>query len=262
MAVVVHVMIVEMISVLHYCKNPEVTGTDGILSVIYNGDGVEDYEIYFASPSRVLDFISIKDFFPKSIDYDNITDLEEVPYSITVGSNSYIAKSVDSSGNMNLQNVNPTLFSDGYLNSIDPINGSFSDPKHYHFGIATNTFTTSMLNDYIVLNDANNAVNSGTWKIATVYDGYNIAVEHSIDNAWVTSSDVFWRLSNSAPSSAINQSYVLDINHTELIRADMNGLGCHPAVKLEVDGLAERYPELDNDLEELPDVDQFQDDLD
>ena len=242
-------------------QESEVTGTDGILSVIYNGDGIEDYEIYFTSPSRVLDFISIMDFFPKSIDYNNITDLEEVPYSITVGGNSYIAKYVDGSGNMNLQHTKPTLMDDGYLNSVEPGGGSFSNPKYYHFGTDTETFTPAMINDYIVLNDGSNSINSGTWRIANIYDGYNISVEHTIDNAWVSSNDVYWRLPNTAPSSAINQTYTLEINHNELIRADMIGLGCHPAVKLEVDGLAERYPELDNDLDELPDVDQFKDDL-
>jgi hypothetical protein len=240
-------------------QESEVTGSDGIIYNVFYGDSA--YDTFFNSPLRAADFIALKDFFP-NINYDEIDDLDDVPYKLTVESNEYIAKSVDSSGNIKLQQVLPSLADDGYLNSTPP-DGSFPNPStDYHFGTATSSFASSSLNKYITINDSNQgSVNNGNWQIVEVYDGYNVALRRIDGVSWTSSNKVYWRLTPTIPVVGGNQEWTLEINHDELLRNDMIGAGCHPAIKAEIDGLENRYPQLENNIPDLPDIDGFQQSL-
>jgi hypothetical protein len=132
-----------------FLQNSEVSGVDGNLFVAYTGSDVSDYRLFFFSPSNQINFLTIKDFFPKNINYSSV-GVEDVPYTLDIGNNIYLVDSVDNSGSLNLQQIESPLNDDGYLNFIVPGGLPFLNSEtDVHFGTSTETFNISMLYKYL-----------------------------------------------------------------------------------------------------------------
>jgi len=250
-----------------------IDGTDGFMSVVY-GSSVFSFDLRFYSADRRSDFLSIRDFFPRGLDYGQI-ELEDVPYILKVGGNSFAVTSVDSSGVLRLyQTPNPEV-TDGYLstyiNHIDVGNAT----DDIRFGTDTVSFDASMAsgNYYLEISDRRtlstypDAIdNNGTWKIKTVLDNKNVVLtrDQSTYGDWDgyalynPGRHITWRFAPIVPSYiGVQRAFSVDINHDELIRHDLIGLGCHPAIKAEKDALNNRFPsyKFNTEIPELPDLD-------
>lgn len=259
-------------------QNFSLTGTDGVLQVLFGSDGFS-FSLRFSSAAKKSDFLEIRDFFPSGIDYSLIDDTAKVPYTLEEGSSVFVVRSVDSTGALDLfQIANPQL-SDGYLSSVfaDPSTGlstpvSVDPTTQIRFGTDTETFSSDNLNDFLELqefrpgNDA--SLNSGTFKINLVYDAYNVRITNDpfglIPGAgpgWdgsatlaATEEHIAWRIVPKAPAAGSGKTFSLDINHEELLRHNMIGVGCHPAISAAAQGTQNRFPFLDDlDLPDIPD---------
>jgi hypothetical protein len=240
-----------------------ISGSDGILNVYYT------YEIpliYFSAPSLVNDLKSIRDFFPAGFNYVSVTDKDKLPYVLTVENTDFAMSGVDSGGSAILLLTESSYITDGYLSNVD-MYGAPLPTTCARFCTSRDAFVSTYENTrYIVLQDRRGATeaanNNGTWLIKGIYDGYSSLLEKTGTLTWsygTNFSDIKWCM---APQLGSNKKYLLDINHEELIRHNLIGIGCHPAVRATVAGVENRFPQLkDTVLPELPDLDKLISDL-
>lgn len=238
-------------------SNTELDGTDGILTVIYT---FAVPLIYFNSPSITSNLKEIRDFFPSGFDYLNVSDEEKLPYLLSIEGSRFAMTGVDSNGTANLVITNANYFSDGYLINTD-MNGSALATTDARFHTGTNTFQPSFVNTrYVILQDTRGdtqaALNNGTWVIKGYYGPRDVLLQKSgveTWSYWTGFNDIKWSM---APSAGSNKTFVLDIRHEELIRHNLIGVGCHPAVRATVEAVSNRFPQIqDTALPALPDVD-------
>lgn len=260
-------------------QNTSIDGTDGFMTVIY-GSNVYDFDLRFYSSAQRNDFLSIRNFFPRGLDYDEI-NLEDVPYLLKIDADSFAVTGVDSSGSLRLyQTPAPQLF-DGYLSTIINKINVGNDTDDIRFGTDTASFDSSMIygNYYLEISDQRpvsafpNAMNNnGTWKIKTILDEKNVILtrDHDTYGDWDgyalynPGRHIAWRFAPMVPNyMGVQKSFSVEINHDELIRHDLIGLGCHPAIKAEKDALNNRFPDykFNATLPELPDLDAVINDL-
>ncbi len=242
-----------------------ITATDGVMIVLY-GSNRYDYDLRFFSSSKQSEFLTIRDFFPKGFNYDQVTEEDDLVYTLVVDGNTYSVTSVDRGGTANLSHIQSEFATDGYLSDI-AAGFVLTDPLQTRFGTGTQTFDSSFVNRYIELQekrqDADAAqANNGTWRIQSIYDAYNVLLVRDEDT-WDAYNivdplyNVGWRMTPIIPSTGGNKIFNLNINHEELIRHDLISLGCHPAVQASKDGFNNRFPEAqDLTLPTLPDLDQ------
>jgi hypothetical protein len=217
-------------------------------------------------------FLDLRGFFPKGLDYSEITDQEDIPYVMTIDGTSYAMTSVNSSGRATLSFIEQQFETDGYLSNLvagSPLISSLD----IRFGVDTETFLSSHAGSlYVELIDRNSGSfaenNNGTWRVDQVYDGKNVRLRRS-SGTWSTiggpdpGSHLDWRLVPSAPSVGPNKTFSLDINHDELIRHNLIGTGCHPAVKATIDSFNNRFPDASNLIfPDLPDLEGLISDID
>ena len=243
-------------------KQTEINGTDGVMIVLY-GETAFDFQLRFFSSLKQTDFLTIKNFFPKGFDFNSVTQESDVPYTLTVDANTYMITGVDSGGTANISYIQPEFEYDGYLSSVYS-GGPISDP-YVRFATDTYTFSSSYVGKYIEIEDERGGTyaesNNGVWEISSVYDAYNILVDRGSDswnvyNTLDPNAYIKWRVKPSVPSSGGNKIFKLEINHAELIRHDLIGLGCHPAVQATMQGFNNRFPDASNlTLPILPDLD-------
>lgn len=260
-------------------QNFSLTGTDGVLQVFFGGDGFSFF-MQFSSAAKKSDFLEIRNFFPSGIDYSLIDDTAKVPYTLKDNdtNSTFVVRSIDSAGRLDLFQIRNPQLSDGYLSSVaaDISTGlpvAVTDPSNQvRFGTDTETFSSGNLNQFIELQEtdsSNNAsLNSGTFKINQVYDAYNVrltkdpfgTVGVGSGPGWdagetldVTAHSA-WRLVPKAPTAGSGKDFSLDINHEELLRHNMIGVGCHPSISAAAKGTQNRFPFLDDlDLPDIPD---------
>jgi hypothetical protein len=255
-------------------ENFTLTGTDGnlVVTVMY-GSAALNYLIYFSSISHENDFLALHDFFPDGVDYSSVTDIKKVPYSLYCDGY-YAVTSVNEDGYLSLTQLPQAQHSDGYLSSVYNLNGIPTNVdatgRYARFGTRAvkPQFSASDASGrvYLELMDTDStgaAKNSGTFLITSVYDGYNVKVDHVIASAWTISSSynpttgagskAVWRKVY-VPSTASSRPYTLTINHEELIRRNVISVGCHPDVRAAVKGAKNRSPDLDTAIPVLPDI--------
>jgi hypothetical protein len=250
------------------------SGTDGALSVFYDSDGI-DYYISFSSASRNNDFLTLRDFFPRGFNYDDLDDIDRAPYTLEVGSNTFVIRSVSSVGVLSISQIPNPQLNDGYLSGVYNSSGTITtiDPTNQfvRFGTDTDSFFTSDVGSYLEIFETNTNLdatkNSGTFPITAVYDGYNVKLDHGTGtdfdlDGYATSMNpnahLIWRKLISAPSTSRGRSFRVDINHAELIRHNMIGLGCHPDIRSTIEGTNNRVPAVsDTTLPDFPDVEGF-----
>jgi hypothetical protein len=235
---------------VHQCpsiiQQTSINGNDGQMIVLFGSD-LFVFKILFYSSSSRNDFLTLKDFFPRGLDYDEIRNTDDLPYTLIVDGNTYAVTSVDSGGYLNLSQILPEMASDGYFSSTTGSGASLPDPtKDVRLGTPTGSFTPSMAGSrYVTIQDTNgsNVANSGTWLIFSVYDSNNVVLRREDGGIWITSPqpEIYWRVAPSAPPIGIEKIFKLEINHAELIRHNLINLGCHPAVKATINGVSERY---------------------
>lgn len=259
-------------------ENTTLSGTDGLLTVtvMYGGTTTLSYLVTLSSASHMDDFLALYDFFPSGVDYGSITDPTKLPYSLY--SDGYFAvTSVDEDGVLSLSPLPAQRQSDGYLSGVyRSRNGMASvdsgTPDRYaRFGTSTPQFSSSDGYDNVYLElmdtDATGAIkNSGTFLVSSVYDAYNVKLDHLAASAWDiqdvykpvsgVGSQVVWR-KIVVPTSGGSKTYTLTINHEELIRRSMIGVGCHPSVRAAVKGAKNRSPDLDKPIPALPNIDGY-----
>jgi len=261
-------------------ENFTLNGSDGVLTVtpMFGGSSLS-YFLRFASAVHKEDFLALSSFFPDGIDYASVTDYRKIPYYLYCDGyyavTSVIVSGDESeNGTLDIMRIPDRQHSDGYLSSIyRSSNGAANvddlNPGRYaRFGTRTPQFSSSDGYDGMWLeimdSDSTGAVkNSGTFQIISAYDAYNVKIDHLTANSWLASglynpasgpgSKMVWR-KIAAPSSGSGLSYVLGINHEELLRHNMIGVGCHPDVKAAVRGAKNRSPYLDIPIPELPDI--------
>ena len=246
------------------------SGKDGILSVVYKSDKPLDYKIVFSSEKNKSALKAVKDFFPSGVNYDNIDDVLNAPYSIkfvgnkTLGEQDgyYSVTSTNKHGEAHLQTLAQTENTDGYLSSVVMIDGykrDILDPEA-RIGTPSGTFTQKDVGNYIIMSDARagHGQNSGTWEITQVYDAKNVKVTLSDpEGKWLDARNtltrnpsvdahdyIYWNLAPYVPSPGENKEYVFTINYEELIRRNVISVGCHPAVKASIQATADRFPEI------------------
>jgi hypothetical protein len=257
--------------------NSSLSGTDGILTAtpMYSGD-LLNYWLTFSSAANNENFLALRPFFPTGIDYGSITDITKVPYALYCDGY-YAVTSVDEDGLLSLIQLSQPQHNDGYLSSVYNLLGvpTSVDPtgQYARFGTraAKPQFSSSDASGsvYLELVDSDStgaAKNNGTFKIVSVYDGYNVKLDHIDASAWEiqnsynpssgAGSTIVWR-KVCALSSLAARPYTLYINHEELIRHSVISVGCHPAVKSAVQGAKNRNPDLDVPIPTLPDVDGY-----
>jgi hypothetical protein len=247
-------------------RQSSITGTDGVLTISYVG--TSNFIIRFSSSSINSNLLDLRGFFPKGLNYDEIEDEDDLPYVMTIDGTSYSMKTVNSSGTATLSFITQPFETDGYLSDI-AAGVILTDPLDVRFGVDTETFLPSYAGvRYVELIDRNSssfaAYNNGVWQIEQVYDGYNVRLRRDEDT-WMFLSGanpaphLDWRLVPAAPSVGSNKSFELEINHDELIRHNLIGVGCHPAVKAAIDGFNNRFPDASDPnnliLPDLPDID-------
>jgi len=253
-------------------QEDDLSGIDGSLIVLY-GEDIFDYEIRFFSSSAQSSFLQIREFFPKGLNYNEMS-AEDIPYILTVDGQDYAITSVDSGGTAQLFQIPNEERSDGYLSSfVFPPTALASD--QVRFGTDTEFFDSSFSGRYLDISDRNESTsddNSGTWYISSVIDAYNVVLD-SDPNAIGSSTfsgfsslnperHITWKLTSSAPSPGGSKTFLMDINHNELIRHQLIGLGCHPSVKATRDATENRFPDAANvDFPEFPDLNAVVSDL-
>lgn len=249
-------------------QQTSLTGTDGQFIILFWEDGFS-FQILFYSASRKSNFLQIQNFFPRGLDYTEIKDEDNVPYILNITQTDgsvlkYMVTSVDSGGYSTLYQLPPDYILDGYLSNTTPAGLPLSDPLDARFNTKTETFTFSLgsTDRYITMQDTRGAyqsyINGGSWKIQSKYDAYNILLTRT-DGTWdygAPNEHIRWKLEPSAPTITSGLRFELDINHEELIRHGLIGVGCHPAVQATKTALSNRFPDLANlTLPALPDFD-------
>ncbi len=261
-------------------ENTTLSGSDGALTtyLTYGGTSL-NYLMYFSSASHEDDFLTLRAFFPEGVDYTSFTEIDKVPYSLYCDGY-YIVKSISDEGVLSLAQLQDPQHTDGYLSSVYRSAKAQADVdangRYARFGTtsATPQFSSSdgYDNAYLELMDMDETgalKNSGTFKIASVYDGYNVKLDHVSNNAWDALSSyapsdppsgagaqLVWRKIK-LPSNGSSLDFTLTINHEELIRRNMIGVGCHPSVRAAVRGAKNRSPYLDTAVPALPDIDGY-----
>jgi len=251
-------------------QNRTLTGSDGRMTILFGPDGFS-YFIRFTSGSNAQNFKELREFFPDGVDYSNTDDTGKVPYTLAAGSRTYIVSAIDAGGGLYLRTAQNPQYDDGYLSSVtSPVIAGVPTPvdatgQYIRFGTDTLSFSSSDANGWIEMFETNAALdpmkNSGTFKITSVYDGYNVKLDGTTTSAWDGYSIIspgphmIWRKMPRAPGSGYAMQYTFTINHDELIRRNMIGLGCHPDVKAAIEGTRNRLPVVDDTaLPALPDV--------
>jgi hypothetical protein len=253
--------------------NRILSSSDGMLTatVAQNGNALS-YFLTFASAAHNEDFLALRPFFPTGIDYSAMTDTTKVPYLLYINGY-YAVTSVDEDGVLSLAQLPQPQRNDGYLSSIHDLGGIATpvDPagRFARFGThATKPqFSSTDVGAYLEILDSNAAgaaKNNGTFRISSLYDGYNVALDHISASAWDAQASyspssgpgwkVIWRKVN-VPTSLSPTPYTLTINHEELIRRSVISVGCHPDVRAAVRGARNRNPDLDVPIPALPDID-------
>jgi len=241
------------------------SGVDGQFIVLYGSDGFS-YQILFYSVTRKANFLQMRGFFPKGLDYSQVASEDDVPYVLSVtqsGSiSTYMVTAVDSSGYATLYQLPPEYSSDGYLTNTDMSGAAFADPLDARFNTKTQTFTFPIgsVDRYITMQDTRGAAqsyaNGGSWKIESKYDSYNVLLKRTT-STWsfgAPNEHIRWKLEPAAPTVLSSLQFELDINHEELIRNGLIGVGCHPAIKATKAALQNRFPDMANlTLPALPD---------
>ncbi len=249
-----------------------VTGTDGTLLVILESE--YEFKINFLSPSKSDTIKVFKDFFPEGIDYSNIT-IDNAPYSLLIDGTTYAIMSIDSSGICGLFPVQNEQKNDGYLSNIAAAT-TLADP-YVRFATHTNFFNNSYVGKYLEIFDLRGTIantgplaNNGTWKIEQVYDAYNVKLTRDpLTDSWDEygianpNSHILWRLTPNIPTAGFNKTFELSINYEELMRHNMIGVGCHPAVAATKNSLRNRFGgvDLSEPLADLPDFNSLINDL-
>lgn len=233
------------------------SGTDGFLDVKYT---YETPLIYFSAASIVNDLKAIRNFFPAGFDYVNVTDKERLPYILTIDNTDFAMSGVDENGIASLLTTQSSYISDGYLSSVD-MYGSTLPSTDARFFTSEGSFVPLYANNrYITIIDPNGAEpaskNNGTWLIYGVYDNHNVLLHKtSVTDTWSygpEANELNWYM---VPQLGPNKNFSFDINHEELIRHNLIGIGCHPAVRATVAGVENRFPQLkDTVLPEIPDI--------
>lgn len=257
-------------------ENTSLSGADGQLSatIMYGGTQL-NYLLNFSSAAHRNDFLALYDFFPTGVDYSGITDRKKLPYCLYCDGY-YAVTGVNEDGILSLFPLPNPQHNDGYLSSIyrshnGAANVDDANPGEWaRFGTRSATPQFSPADGYdsvyleIMDTDSTGAIkNSGTFPIMSAYDSYNVKVDHLVPNAWSISgaynptsgagSQLVWR-KIALPSTASGRPYTLFINHEELIRRSMIGVGCHPDVRAAVKGAQNRSPYLDVPIPALPDI--------
>jgi hypothetical protein len=248
-------------------RQTSIDADDGMYNIIYNENGY-DYELFFSSLTKAEDFKNIIQFFPIGLDYFDVKR-ENIPFILTDSfDNSFIVKNASSDGVLQLQSITPEFNVDGFLSNTDMGGLPYSDLKSARFTTSIDTFDTAFVNRYIKLQDtrdASDAVkNTGTWKIMSYYDGYNVLLTKDTDWGFPSVAGTIhlrWFVVPSSPNESLTYSYSIEINHDELIRHSLIGVGCHPAIKASRDGAVNRYPDLNVSLPDLPDYNKLINDV-
>lgn len=249
-------------------ENTVIHGTDG--TVYADVDLVStppSYKLRFGSPSNSASFLGIRDFFPPGLDYSKFQNIDQVPYYVDMAHTTYAATSVNNDATLNIERVPATSYNaDGYLSTALSFSwfpetlGEQPDHATYtiRFGTKTKTFDSTFVGSYMQLQDKTSAANSGIWAITKVYDGYNVRLSKT--GAWATADPKYAEFD---PAPFVNwlaipfggpRTFDFHINHTELMRYGMIGVGCHPAVQASMAGLKNRFPDAsDMVMPDLPD---------
>lgn len=251
-------------------KQPSIDGTDGNLIVLYGEKGPFDFDLIFSSSQNSNNFITLRDFFPSDVNYDEARQ-EDLPYVLNIVNDNtyYAATRIDNAGNVFVRNIATELNQDGYLSD------SYGGPHgtmiklsdgYARFASASADFTNS-IGKYVTLKDTRDgaSANSGTWKIYDIYDAYNAKVTlgdpekewYNLSSAASVPPFVYWEMAPVAPTRGMVGSYKLLINHIELIRHSMISSSCHPAVEISIQSVANRFPEISSELPPeavLPDI--------
>jgi hypothetical protein len=256
-------------------ENRTLSGTDGLLDAIpvFSGASLNPL-IHFSSAQHNEDFLVLRAFFPSGIDYGTVSEAKDVPYLLSCNGD-FAVSSIDEEGLLTLAQLAQPLHSDGYLSSSYNNTGIQTpvDPtgRYVRFGTHAKKaqFSGTDANGvtYLELSDTDisgAAKNSGTFRIVSVYDGYNVKLDHVGTSAWNIQADydpssgpgakAAWR-KVSVPTTLSSQPYTLTINHEELIRRGTISVGCHPDVRAAVNGAKNRSPFLDVPIPPLPPID-------
>lgn len=241
--------------------NTTVGGSDGQFSiVVYSTTVPPTYQLQFSSASNTSNFLSIQDFFPGGLDYSKFDGYDKVPYYVEVANSTYAATSVEDSGKVNLYRMPQTLNDDGYLSTVVSLLETPLQPYQIRFGTETKTFDSTFVNAYVQIEDTVTVANSGVWTIGKVYDAYNVRLDMDSSLKWTTDDT---RYAEADPDPFVNwyavpfggpRKFTFNINHTELMRYGMIGVGCHPAVQVTMAGLKNRFPDASEmTMPDLPD---------
>jgi hypothetical protein len=130
------------------------------------------------------------------------------------------------------------------------------------------TYTVGAIDRYLTMQDVRGAAqsytNGGSWKIEAKYNSYNVLLKRASGtwNFGAPNEHLRWKLEPSAPAVLTGLQFKLDINHEELIRNGLIGVGCHPAIKATKTALVNRFPDMANKtLPSLPDFDGLLSDI-
>jgi len=251
-------------------KQRSLDGSDGVLTFFTTGTGPLDFELRFSSTARRNDFLTIRDFFPPGVDYSSITDRDKIAYVLdayqvtgtppsVVNDESYVVTSVRSNGSLEIEALQREFLSDGYLSNL--VGGvALVSNQDIRFGTDTDTFDSSWVGRYLEIVDSFNTAQSGTYRIQQVYDGYNVRLNDG-STIWTypggsdPAAYIEWRQANYFSSSIAGSGYFfsLDINHEELLKYGLIGVGCHPAVSASRDSTNAKFT-LPASLPPLPDI--------
>lgn len=252
-------------------KQASINGNDGVLTYFTTGDEDLDYELRFSSATHRNDFLTIREFFPAGIDYSEVTDRDKIAYILDayqmvgsppsiVNNKSYVVTGIRSSGVLEIELLRNEFLSDGYFSNL--VGGfAFTSNKDIRFGTDTATFDSSWLGKKIQLEDelySDNNDEGPYFEIKQVYDAYNVRLNDGTTEWDFTGGSnparhITWREPPIVSSSVAGSNYFfsLEINHEELLRHDLIGVGCHPAVSATAAATNAKFP-LPTTLPSLP----------
>ena len=258
--------------------NTTISGSDGWFTTEVNQTVVPPtYLLYLDSPSNRTNFLSIQDFFPRGLDYSKFSKAKDLPYCVGAAHSTYAAMSVDDDGKVDLYRVPQIMMDDGYLSNL--VGPSYMPAveaptidgweNFIRFATKTSTFDPTYVGAYVQLEDTVTSANNGIWQISKVYDAYNVELDKGGGQKWTISSDSrYAELDPPAPfvhwfvvPVGGPREFTFSINHDELLRYGMIGVGCHPAVRATLEGVKNRFPDVsDMELPSLPDYDKLMSD--
>jgi hypothetical protein len=249
-------------------KQASIDGNDGVMTYFITGPDPLDFEIRFSSAVHRNDFLTIREFFPAGVDYSEITDRDKIAYILdayqvtgspptNTNERSYVVTSVRSNGTLEIEPLKNEFIADGYFSNL--VGGvAFGSALDIRFGTDTETFDSSWVGKYLDIIDESDSNNNGTYEIKQVYDSKNVRLNDGIIN-WTypggsnPARHIEWRESAVVSSSIAGSNYFfsLEINHEELLRHDLIGVGCHPAVSATAAATNAKFP-LPTSLPSLP----------